>query len=292
MSETDSLQQCEDCIEPADAFSLVGDELRLSILEELWRLDTPARFSEVRQAVGLRDSAHFNYHLDELRDAFVRKTDEGYELRTAGQRVVQAILAGSFTEHPQREIAIDDACTICGGALSAVYADEMLTIECADCGHGHGEYSFPPGGLHDRTDAEVLEAFDQRVRHLYCLAKDGVCPACNGRMETVIERGGECCLGVALRAEHACRQCGQDLCSAVGLALLDHSAVASFYGDLGVSLDETPYWQLRWCVDDDPMTVISEDPWRLRVEMTLDDEALRSTVDGDLSVVETVREPI
>ncbi|MFB6354388.1 MAG: ArsR family transcriptional regulator [Halobacteriales archaeon] len=290
MTQADSLQDCDDCVAPADAFALVGEERRLAILEALWRLETPARFTDVREAVGVDDSAHFNYHLGKLTGTFVRKTDDGYELRTAGHRVVQAVLAGSFTEHPEQPIAIDDDCTICGGPLSARYADEMLTIECAACGHGHGEYPFPPGGLHDRTDAEVLEAFDQRVRHLHCLAKDGVCPECNGRMETVIERGEECCLGVSLRADHVCQQCGHELCSAVGLGLLDHSAVASFYADHGVSLSDTPYWQLRWCVDDAPVTVLDDDPWRLRVDLSVDDETLQVVVDGDLAVVGTSRE--
>ena len=289
MSKANSIQECEDCVSPADAFSLVGNETRLSILEALWRESEPATFSDIRAEVGMRDSAQFNYHLGKLTDQFVRKTDEGYELRTAGERVVQAILAGSFTEHPRREIDIDDPCIRCGTELAAHYDDEMLTIECPSCGHGHGEYSFPPGGLHDRTDAEVLEAFDQRVRHLHCLAKDGVCARCNGRVETTIERVGECCLGVGLRATHTCQQCNHELCSAVGLALLDQSEVVSFYGDHGQTLSETPYWQLQWCVDDHPATVISEDPWQIQIDVTLDDETLAVTVDGDLDIVETTR---
>jgi hypothetical protein len=289
MSSADSIQDCEDCVDPADAFSLVGNETRLSILESLWRLDDPVRFSDLREAVGTRDSAQFNYHLGKLTDQFVRKTEAGYELRTAGERVVQSVLAGSFTEHPRREVAIDDPCTRCGADLTAVYADEKLRIACPACGHGHGEYPFPPGGLHDRTDAEVLRAFDQRVRHLHCLAKDGVCPECNGRMETTIERDGDCCVGADLRATHVCRQCAHELCSAVGLGLLDQSAVVSFYADHGVVLSDTPYWQLEWCVDDDPVTVRSTDPWRLQVDVSLGDETLAVTVDGGLDVVETER---
>ncbi len=291
MSQThqEDIQQCEDCVPPADAFSIIGNETRLSVLEALWRLDTPARFSDVRAEVGMRDSAQFNYHLGELTDQFVRKTDAGYELRTAGERVVQAVLAGSFTEHPRREIAIDDPCVNCGASLSARYADERLTIECPECGHGHGEYSFPPGGLHDRSDAEVLEAFDQRVRHLHCLSKDGVCPACNGRMETQIAHEGDCCLGSDITATHVCQQCAHELCSAIGLGLLDQSTVVGFYRDHGIELSDVPYWRLEWCVSSDPVTVLSEDPWRLRVDVTAGDETLGVTVDGDLSVVETER---
>ena len=292
MSEANGIQRCEDCVPPADAFALVGDETRLSILEALWRLGEPARFSDVRSEVGLRDRAQFNYHLGKLTDNFVRKTDDGYELRTAGERVVQAVLAGSFTQHPSREIEIEDPCIRCGATLTARYADEMLAVDCPACGHGHGEYPFPPGGLHDRTDAEILEAFDQRVRHLHCLAKDGVCPECSGRTETTIEaqRDGDCCLGVGLRATHRCRQCAHELCSAVGLGLLDQADVVGFYGDHGRALSGIPYWRLAWCVDDAPVTVRSDDPWRLRVDVPLDDETLRVVIDGGLDVVETTRE--
>jgi DNA-binding transcriptional ArsR family regulator len=82
----------------ADAFALIGNETRLSILEALWEADEqPMRFSELNEAVGMRDSAQFNYHLSKLTDQYIRKTDDGYELRTAGAKVVRAILAGSFT---------------------------------------------------------------------------------------------------------------------------------------------------------------------------------------------------
>ncbi len=289
MSKTERLADCTDCLSPADAFSLVASETRIAILEALWELETPARFSDVYDAVGMSDSAQFNYHLGKLTDQFVRKTEEGYELQTAGERIVQAILAGSFTEHPSHELDIDDPCVVCGGPLTARYGNEMLTITCGECGHGHGEYPFPPGGLHDRTDAEVLSAFDQRVRHLHCLAKDGVCPECNGIVRTHIERGGECCLGASLRAEHVCQQCGYELCSAVGLGLVDQSAVVGFYDDHGIAISETPYWRFRWCVDDHTVEVQTDEPERLAIEMTADDETLRAVVDEELSIVHTER---
>jgi hypothetical protein len=275
MSKVDNLIECTECVPPAEAFALIADETRILILEALSNLETPARFSEIRTAVGMADSAQFSYHLRKLTDQFVRKTDAGYELRTAGERIVQAILAGSFTEHPSREIAIDDPCVICGNSLSAQYNDEMLQIECPACGHGHGRYSFPPGGLHGRTDSEVLDAFDQRVRHLHCLAKDGVCPKCNGQVQTLVEENEDCCLGASLQANHVCQQCGCELCSTVGLGLLDQSAVIKFYADHDIRVSETPYWQFRWCVDDHTVERSPDDLSRLSVDITAAQERLR-----------------
>lgn len=291
MSRADSLQERDDALEPADAFSLVGNETRLAILEALWQLEEPATFTQIHEEVGTDTSSRFNYHLGQLTGQFVRQTDTGYELRTAGRRVVQAVLAGSFTDHPTRDLDIDDPCVRCGAELVARYDDEKLRIRCPDCGHGHGRYSFPPGGLHGRSDAEVLAAFDQRVRHLHCLAKDGVCPACGGRVETSIEEGEPCCLGVEVRANHVCQQCDREVCSAVGLALLDQSDVVAFYDDHGVSLSEVPYWQLPWCVDDDAVTITDHDPLRVTVTMTAGDETLEVTLDDALSPIDTARHP-
>jgi len=290
-SESESILDCVDCLEPVEAFSIVASEPRLAILEALWDADGDRlRFSELRERVGMRDSAQFNYHLGKLTDQFVRKTDQGYELRHAGEKVVRAVLAGSFTEHPEiGPFPAPGSCVDCGGPLRARYADERLAITCRDCGRGHGEYPFPPGGLNDRTRVELLDAFDQRVRHLHCLAKDGVCPECGGRMETTVTGTGEgeCCLDVRPRADHVCRQCGHSACSAVGLALLDQSDVVAFHDDHGIDLSETPYWQLEWCVSDAPVTVRSRDPWRLDVAIDLDDERLTVTLDGDLQIVAT-----
>ncbi|RQG96450.1 winged helix-turn-helix domain-containing protein [Natrarchaeobius chitinivorans] len=293
-----TLLECTDCLEPADAFALVGDETRLAILEALWAADErPVSFSELRRAVGMRDSAQFNYHLQQLTGHFVRKVEEtgtggagasGYEFKHAGEKIVRSILAGSFTESPTLDpFSVRGACVSCGGSLRARYADEQFTIECRDCEQRHGQYPFPPGGLNDRTREEVAEAFDHRVRHLHCLAADGVCPECNGRTNAEIVEGGECCLGIGLRVDNECEQCGHTLCSAVGLRLLDHSEVVSFHRERGVHLDERPYWTLPWCVSDRYTRVLERDPYRLEVRIPLAGDELHVELDDDLDVLET-----
>ncbi|MEM4782474.1 MAG: helix-turn-helix domain-containing protein [Halalkalicoccus sp.] len=279
------LQACEECVPPAEAFSAIASETRLEILEALWDApERPVSFSELHDRVDVRDSAQFNYHLKRLVGQFVVRTDEGYDLRHAGESVIQAVLSGSFNRDPDRRFGVEGECVDCAGPLEARYRDEHVTIDCLDCGQRHGQYAFPPGGLTDRTDEEVAAAFDQRVRHLHCLAADGVCPACNGRMETTIRYAEECCLKLDLLVEHRCLQCRHELCSTPGLRLVEHSAVVSFYRDHGLDLGAIPYWQLPWCVSDEYVTVRSEEPWRLRVRIALDDEELRVDLDDDLAV--------
>jgi len=289
-----SIASCAgECVQPADAFAVVASETRLRILEALWRSDNEVvRFSELRREVDVGDSAQFNYHLDKLTDQFVARTDEGYALRHAGESVVRSVLAGTFTERPDLDpIDVGDDCVDCGGPLRAVYADERLAVECPACGASHGRYEFPPGGLNDRTDAEVLDAFDQRVRHLHCLAADGVCPECNGRTDTEIVEGGtaDADLGLSVRVEHRCAQCRHRLESPVGLSLLDTAAVVAFYEERGTDLTATPYWTLPWCVCDGYVSVVGRDPRRVRVRIPGGDETLFVTLDESLQVTETER---
>ncbi|WP_276273726.1 DUF7351 domain-containing protein [Haloarcula litorea] len=278
-------------VDPAEAFGVVASETRLDILEALWRVDeTPVSFSALFDEVPLSDSGQFNYHLQQLTGQFVADGSDGYRLRRAGAQVIRALRAGTFTHRPDVDpIPVAGACTRCGGELAAVYADEQFAIDCRDCGTAHGEYPFPPGGLVDRDPEEIAQAFAERVRHLHCLAADGVCPECAGRMATEITREGDCCLDVAVRAEFTCQRCRHRLCSPVGLSLLDDSTVAAFYDDHGVDLAARPYWTLPWCVDDEYTTVASTDPWRVRVRVPVADEELRVTLDGDLQVVDHER---
>lgn len=282
---------CEDCVEPAEAFAIIGNETRLDILEELWAAsERPVRFSDLRRRVGMRDSAQFNYHLGKMTGKFVRKTDGGYDFKSAGRKVVSAILGGSFTGHPDvGPIELPEACVVCGDPLQASYADEHMAVECPDCGHGHGEFPFPPGGFHDRSDGEVMRAYNERVRHLHCLAADGVCPECNGRMVTEIVEEPVESLGTDVHVIHRCQQCRHELRSPVGLVLLDTADVVTFYRDHGIDLCSEPYWSLSWCVTDEHLVIRSRNPWELEISITLDDETLAVTLDGDLAVLNIER---
>jgi hypothetical protein len=82
---------------PEEAFSVLGNELRLTILRTLREADG-ATYSELKTGVGVADSGRFNYHLTKLVGHFVARTEGGYRLRTPGEQVVQAIDAGMFDE--------------------------------------------------------------------------------------------------------------------------------------------------------------------------------------------------
>ncbi|WP_435065608.1 winged helix-turn-helix domain-containing protein [Halobaculum sp. EA56] len=290
-------------LDPAEAFALLGNETRIDILQALHEAttaredDTPVPFSELYDRVDLDDSAHFNYHLKQLLDHFVRKVEcegvdapddcsEGYAFRTPGWKVVRSVFAGTFTGRSELgPFDAPGACYECGGDLEATYANELLTIACEECGRTPVNYSFPPGGLADRTPEEFLDAFHHHVRHHYCLAADGVCPECMGRMETTVETD-TAVPGQEVAVRHVCERCDNRLTSAVGVNLLDTAPVLTFFSERGVDLTTEPFWTHPWTVSDVHTTVVGEDPLRIRLDLPCDGDVLRVTVDETLEVLD------
>ena len=278
---------------PSEAFALLGNETRIEILQALHEASAtrgdgePVPFSEIYDRTGLDDSAHFNYHLKQLRDHFVRKTDDGYLFRTPGWKVVRSVFAGTFTGHGDRgPFDASGDCYHCDGPLQARYGDERLTIECQDCGRTHVNYGFPPGALDDRTPSEFLDAFHHHVRHHYCLAADGVCPECMGRMRTTMDTDTSV-PDWDVAVTHECDRCGNRITSTVGLNLLDAAEVLTFHSERCLDLTTEHFWHNDWCVSDERTTVLSADPVRVRLDLPCGDDTLAVTVDETLSLLET-----
>jgi hypothetical protein len=283
-------------LSPSEAFALLGNETRIDILQGLQdaTADRPesaaVSFSELYEQVDVDDSAHFNYHLKQLLDHFVRKDEDGYRFRTPGRKVVRSVFAGTFTGRTEvGPFAAPGDCYHCEGDLRARYADERLVVECDDCGRTHVDYPFPPGGFDDRTPEEFLDAFHHHVRHHYCLAADGVCPECMGRMETTLDTETEV-PDWTVAVVHACERCDNRLTSTLGLNLLDTAAVLTFFSDRGVDLTTRPFWTNDWCVSDRHTTVLSTDPTRVRLDLPCDGDRLSVTVDETFSLLETTVE--
>ncbi|WP_117594648.1 winged helix-turn-helix domain-containing protein [Haloprofundus halophilus] len=276
-------------IAPAEAFALLGNDTRIEILQALLDEDgseEPVSFSELYERVDIDDSAHFNYHLKKLTDHFVRRTDEGYTFRYPGWKVVRAVFAGTFTDRAELEpFDADGDCYDCGGGLQAWYAEERLTIACGDCGTVHVSYPFPPGGLDDRTPEELLQAFHHHVRHHYCLAADGVCPECMGKMETALSRETTY-PGLDVQVTHECHRCHNRLHSAVGLNLLDNADVMTFHAERGVDLSTRPFWTLPWCVSDERTDVVSCDPLEIRLDISTGGDSMCIVLDDSLNVLD------
>ena len=267
------------------ALDAAGDPTRLAILRALFETGGgPVSFSELQTDVELRDSGLFNYHLGKLVGPFVRKDEDGYHLRHAGEQVVGAVLAGTYG--PDRSVgpvSVEGACFDCGGPLVARYVDDHGSVACADCDTPVTRYRMP-SGLFDDREADALPGLLHRwVRLDVVRLGAGICPVCLGPLTGRLDTPPGVDLpvpGVAF----TCDRCGMHAGGTVGLVLLDHPTVAAFHFDHGVDLRTDSVWRLDWLFDPDAVELVDEDPPTVRVTVRLDGDELTATVRGDLSV--------
>jgi DNA-binding transcriptional ArsR family regulator len=287
------------------AFMTLSHDLRLEILLALW--EAPGfslSFSELRKAVGERDSGSFTYHLSELQDQFVAKTDEGYELQYPGHRVLDAIQSGVF--HDQVSVGpleLDDDCRECGAQLTFEYdTDYIARIRCPDCGNRALEWPFDPGGTAGRDSDAIVAAFDRRTKLIWSCALDGICPFCAGHVDReltsrVHEQGA--CVGVIEQLDRYdeyfardhpvvvavdCERCSFYSFIPVGVVLLTRPAVTGQLHAADIDARETPLWDLGFVVDSEAVTVQQTDPLCVEVSVADATGSLAFTVDESFTV--------
>jgi DNA-binding transcriptional ArsR family regulator len=97
------------------ALGALAHEARVAILRALADADRPLPFTELRSRAGVADPGRFNYHLNELRDRFVRDAGEGYELNYRGKRLLVVAGDGVRTDDGP-PVGDAETCPVCGEA--------------------------------------------------------------------------------------------------------------------------------------------------------------------------------
>lgn len=287
-----------DAFDPAAAFALLGDGTRLRILRELWEAQREADevggdgvpFETLRERAGVDDSGRFNYHLGRLTDRFVERTDAGYRLRVAGNRVVGALLEGTYAPGEALERPVDGDCWRCDGPLALRYADERVHVACRDCGVDTADFGCPPGVLAGREPDALPGVVDAHLRTLLARARRGICPTCSGPTRVSV---GPAAAAPDRRAEEAeddapvvtirCDRCGDRIRAGLPTLVFDRPAVVAFLHERGVDPDAGPLWVVFG--DLDPETAADDDPYRASVTFRAGGDALAVTVDADGEVV-------
>lgn len=308
-----------------EAFKLLGNETRLAILLALWDAyephtdDNAVPFTTLRNRVGLKQGAQFNYHLGKLVGRFVVKTEAGYELSRPGRKLVQSIIAGTGIEDPVLEpTEIDAPCPYCSAPTAITYADGYVYRVCTDCegdadptaGQPRGALSgwtFEPTGLSNRSAEEVYTASTIKNFARIVLRFEGICPDCSGPVQWTFDvcethapaddgACPECGRSRAVVAREACTVCKSAGVGNPGIKTLFHPAVVAFYYEHGIEFGftgDTDYADVVRILDiaqhlDEE--VLSTDPLRIRVTYTHDGDALHLVLDEDMAVV-TVDRP-
>ncbi|WP_137285120.1 winged helix-turn-helix domain-containing protein [Halorussus salinisoli] len=308
-SEAAALDPEVESSEASDAFEALGNEVRMAVFRALVDDsggeggDEPLAgrtmtFSELFEASPADTSAGFAYHLRQLTGLFLRKTgdeDDEYALTYAGLEVARAIVAGTYTDRVSfGPVPTGDPCPLCeSGELTATCEANYVTVACEDCERGVLTLPFPPGARRGRDPERLLDAFDRHHRHRLSVMSDGVCPECAATMDATLARPPASVTerlpdSDARRAQVRldCEQCGCRLHAPVTLAVLEHPAVVSLFHDHASNVRDRPIWNVG---DEWRETVVSEDPWCVRVSVELGDEVLDLFVAGDCSVAGTRR---
>lgn len=310
-------------VSPDEAYSVLGNETRIEILQTLGEADDPLYFTELRERVGLGQGGQFNYHLDKVVGHFVEKTDDGYALAPPGERVVEAILSGAVTDDPNKEPAVlDQKCYHCDAPVVMTYRGHLSlfctscsgnyeisaseVVEQADLDSDSGEIGFlrgfelPPAGIQDRSGLELLRAGNAWANLERIASRIGVCPRCSAKIDASIRvcdthdiDGGacdECGNRYAVTHVHDCTNCNYDRMTQFGWLLLAETDLLNFFADHGINpiAPESPM-STRAVLDRYDEEVISTDPFRGRFTFAIDDESITLTIDDDLAVVDVAR---
>lgn len=318
---TDTTETETTTLSPDDAFTVLGNETRIQILETLGKADEPLSFSELRDRVGLHQGSQFNYHLDKLVGHFVRQTDDGYLLRQAGKRVIKAVLSGAVTEDPtlKRTHPAQWSCPYCEAPAEIGYHQERVWMTCPDCAGTYGEsvapgtplgpadHGFigharlPPAALKGRTDRQVLDTASKWGYFDFLIMASGVCSRCGAVVEYSVhvceehDAGDDLCdhcdCRHAVQFHTQCSNCiHKEMTPFVLGRLIATTELVVFLTTHGFNpIAPSPFstfYQVLLNYDEE---VLSTDPFEARFTFTADGDTLTLTVDDDFSVVDVTK---
>lgn len=311
-----------------EAFKQLGNETRLAILVALWEAYDPfddanaVPFSVLRERVGMRDKGQFYYHLDKLVGHFVRKSDDGYELRNAGRKIVRAVIAGTgLQETTLTPTEIDKSCPHCDAPVAITYEDEWLFQVCTECDGTFADsdeflsgtltvWPFDQAGLSDRTPEEMFVTGAIATMEQYTMMNLGICPDCFGTVDTSLDICHDhappsdalcpaCERRYPIQARFVCTVCKNKMWGPPSILVVICPQAVSFYAERGIEIEyENPgladITQLTTLIrEHDQANLISTDPPTVTVTFRCEDDQLRLTLDETLTVldVELENEP-
>lgn len=289
-------------LSPAEAFALVGDRTRVSILRALGDAarnadpgtEVALSFSELYDRSVADSTQSLSYHLDQLAGTFVERDDGQYRLTPTGSRIVRAVFTGTYTEVPDVDpTTVDGACPRCGDRpLHATYEAGELVVACDGCGTALMADGLPPAVAEDREMPAILDYYGRHVRRKIRTGRDGACPECGGVNDrSIVRTDDQSCDALSYHQLSECDRCGASVRWPVPVGVLDHPAVVAFYWDAGHRVDDVPVWELyeRFTTSEFALDVDADVPFEATLRITLDDDELRLRLGEDARVVSLTR---
>lgn len=289
----------------AGVFGLLADETRVDIVQTIARAQAEEgaigealptlTFSAIYERVDVENTSKFSYHLGELEGVFLRKSEDGYGLTHAGERVARMLLAGNFERTPQ--VAPQETsgeCPYCGEVtLEASLEDQFYIVRCQECDRGVLGYGVTPAQVRSVPAEDLLDHVTTRQTAEYRQVCDGSCPLCGGGLSTHVIDGTEQPLPgpIDILVRDICDHCLRDFNAPLPYRVAHHPASVAFHWDHGIDiLDRGMLAMHRYVVEDRwHAEGLDGDRERYRVVLEAGPAALAVTLDEDLQVVRTER---
>jgi hypothetical protein len=306
-----------DGISPDEAFAVLGNEIRLDLLRVLWVAGAAREyddvsdaaesvsFSELRRRVDVDDNGRFNYHLSQLAPHFVRQTDDGYRLSSAGKEIARTVVAVSGAEEVEFSDDLGADCPLCGAPMAAAYEDQWIRISCTECDGLFGDESpdgsvfftnYPAAGLSNRTPEEAFATgFYRCMLDISSMMRD-VCRECAGSISASVsacedhqsgERTPCSCCGTRFPvwAEQRCDACGYAKRLPVEPFVMVLTPVIAFLDEEGIDPLAPEFDEVVDLLSNRFETSVAEDPFRVTVIVEGETGAISVALDEEMDVV-------
>lgn len=264
----------------------VRAEILLALAERMQESprDQTLRFAELRDSVGHDDPGNFNYHLKRLQGNLVDKREDGYRLSDIGHHFVALLVSGSFDPEASREFPdVETSCPICTEPATVTYEDGMLRTSC-DNGHS-SMLNVGPELLDSYSVSETLNIAFRRTLWEVKSTMSGICPYCEGKTVATVSRFQEGPIPVLY--EWTCNRCGVFTQNSPSGCILFQPAVVSFCYQHDIDIFQRAWDMMVQNVETG--SVVSEDPLRVQVGISVDQNRLVLTLDESATVVDVSR---
>lgn len=186
-----------------EIFGILGNETRMNVMRVLWEEfnfqdyvmgnQEPISYSDIRKQLGNHDPGNLNYHLGELVELTIQRSEDGYTLTPLGYNLLRTIYR--FDEFRYTEIEptiLEEACPFCDGRLQGRYERELVHVACLDCwGLGDGGtinyISIPASSTTDVSLKQLIAVGTLEIESRIRYTKRGLCPDCYHELDRAID---------------------------------------------------------------------------------------------------------
>jgi hypothetical protein len=288
-----------------DIFRLLADDTRVDILRaaavaqyELEQVGSGAAalaFSEIYDHVEVENTSKLSYHLGELTGTYLRKSDDGYSLTHAGERIVRFILSGNYQQPDSFEPkSVEGVCVFCGEeALEATLSHQFFRIDCSACEKPVTGQPITPAQVETHDDEALIQSIKRQSAEVSKQLRSGTCPECGAHLSTdVIEVSGNPLPDAdPFLVTSTCETCLREYNSPLTYSVVHHPASIAFHWDRGVDVSSRGIWEFNEHLYEGDWTSerIESNPDEYEVVLRHENDAVRLRLDSTARVKRTER---